>query len=886
MPGSCIGGFVVGKQKTLLTMRAVVISRWACVLFLNGCGILAQAQSAQIPKSCQSNIEPVSGLLRAVADQPTAMLFEQLGIAYGRTGNPKCAIAAFHRALDLEPGRTQSKYELALALIEAHAPAEAAEQLHAVIANQPDSFAAHNVLGLAFQDLGRTEDAANEFQTAIRIKPDFALAYYDLAQLRSAQKSYRAAVFYLTQGLSTSPSAEMAQQMRTALAVTDAQLGNYDDAIPLFREASTAQPESAELHFDLATAYAHLKNYTDAVNEYREVLRLDPHRNDAQLLLAKALLNQSLVEESLPVLRDYVQHNPNSPEGLEVLGDALKESSHSQEAIDILQRAIRANPATFKAHYDLGAVLGRSNQLQAAIRELRVAVKLNPDSPDARYQLARLLSRDKEDAASKEQLARFSALKEEEERQSKAGFFINRASAAFQQGHAEEARENYEQALALQPHDPKLHYNLAIALSKSNAADEQRELRKAIELDPNFFEAHSQLGSSLLSAGRLAEAEHEFRVAEGLDPSSPEALNNLGTVFGREGKNEDAEKLFQRAIAADPGAPLGFVNLGLTLAAQKKYDDAQQQLHAALKLDPKNIGALNALGMVEDKTGHKEESVATFRELVKLEPNSADAHLQLGIALADASNLDAALIEFSNAIRLAPDSSLAYYNEGRAFYGLHRLDDAHRALESAVKVSPNYVDALLLLGVLEHSSPYATELFRRVIALDPGNTEARLYLGRNLLQEGKHEDAITQWKVALKYDPDNLSVLSSLARTLSQQKSPEAQVYLARLQAAQKKEQVSDRVRELNNFALHAAEQNHWAQAVDQMQQAIDICGQCQEMGVLRKNIGLIYAREGDTRQAQQQLQLALELLPGGPDQAAAKQALRQLEGSAPPQNQ
>lgn len=864
-------------------MLGVVISRWAFILlFLTSFAVLAQIPP-QIPKSCESDAEPISGFLRAVADRPTAILFEQLGVAYGRAGNPQCAIAAFHRALGLDPNRTQTKYELALALIETHKPGAAAEQLRAVIANQADSFAAHNVLGLALQDLGRTAEAAAEFQTALRIKPDFGLAYYDLAQLMSAQKSYRAAIFYLKQGVSASPGPELAQQMRTALAIADAQVGDYDDAIPLFREATTAQPDSAELHFDLATAYAHGKNYADAVNEYREVLRLQPNRFDAQLLLGKALLNQSLVEESLPVLREYVRHSPKEPEGLEVLGDALKESSHSQEAIDILQRAIRANPASYKAHYDLGAVLGRANRLPDAIRELGVAVKLDPDSAEARYQLARLLTRNKEEAAAKEQLTKFSALKKNEDRQSKAGYFINRAGATLQQGRAQEAVSNYQQALALEPRDPKLHYNLAIALSKINDDEaEQRELKKAIELDPQFVEAHSQLGSSLLHAGWLAEAEREFRAAVNLDPQSSEALNNLGTVLGREGKNEDAEKLFRRATATDPGAPLGFVNLGLTLAAEKKYDEAQQQLQAALKLDPQNPGALNALGMLQGKTGHKAESVATFRQLAKLKPDSADAHLQLGIALADASDLDAALAEFATSIHLAPDSSVAYYNEGRAFYGLHRSDEAHRALESAVKLSPNYVDALLLLGALEHSSPYATELFRRVVTLDPGNTEARLYLGRNLLQEGKPEEAIAQWKEALKNDPDNLSVLSSLVRTLSQQKSPEAQEYLARLQATQKKEQVSDRVREMNNVALHSAEQNDWTQAIDQMRQAIDLCGQCPELGVLRKNIGLIYARKGDSRQAREQLQLALQLLRQGPDQAAASQALQQLDRTTP----
>ncbi len=49
-----------------------------------------------------------------------------------------------------------------------------------------------------------------------------------------------------------------------------------------------------------------------------------------------------------------------------------------------------------------------------------------------------------------------------------------------------------------------------------------------------------------------------------------------------------------------------------------------------------------------------------------------------------------------------------------------------------------------------------------------------------------------------------------------------------------------------------------------------DLCQRCPQLGILHKNIGLIYVRKGE-----QQLQLALKLLPGGPDAVAAAETLR-----------
>jgi cytochrome c-type biogenesis protein CcmH/NrfG len=250
----------------------------------------------------------------------------------------------------------------------------------------------------------------------------------------------------------------------------------------------------------------------------------------------------------------------------------------------------------------------------------------------------------------------------------------------------------------------------------------------------------------------------------------------------------------------------------------------------------------------------------------------------LGIALADSNDLENAVSEFSQAVRLDPNSAPALYNRGRVLYALHRTDAARDSLDRAVKLSPNYVEALLLLGVIEHSSAYATQLFQRVVQIDPANSQARFYLGRNLLQEGNQDEAIVQWKKAVEADPDNMSALSSLARALTQAKRPEAPQYVARLRALQQEEQRTDRVKELNNFALRSAEDKNWTQATQQLKEAIDLCGHCVQLGILRKNAGLIYAKQGDARHAKQELEVAQRLLPEGPDLAAVKQALAELQ--------
>ena len=352
-----------------------------------------------IPEECKATEKspgPIDTLLQKVVSGPSAEAYETLGILYGRAGNFKCAIAALDAAVALNPKSTQTRYHLGLALTENHETTRAADELRAVLREEPNSFSAHNALGLALQDLGHLEEASKEFKTALRINRRFALASYDLSRLLSSEKNYQAAIYYLKEGLANSPPAGLAYEMKLALAVAYAQIGKYTESIPLFQEAVASYPDSTELHFDLATAYAHCDDYISAVKEYKEVLRLDPKHNSAELSLAKALLNLSAREEALAYMEDYAHRNPSDPEGQQILGEALKDTGDLSQAINVLERAVRMDPSNYKAHSDLGAVLNRSGHDEEAIRELQTAIKLNPEGTEARYHLARILAKRKD----------------------------------------------------------------------------------------------------------------------------------------------------------------------------------------------------------------------------------------------------------------------------------------------------------------------------------------------------------------------------------------------------------------------------------------------------------------------------------------------------------
>ena len=102
--------------------------------------------------------------------------------------------------------------------------------------------------------------------------------------------------------------------------------------------------------------------------------------------------------------------------------------------------------------------------------------------------------------------------------------------------------------------------------------------------------------------------------------------------------------------------------------------------------------------------------------------------------------------------------------------------------------------------------------------------------------------------MAAQVDPNQSQSLYNLARALDKRHDPEAQEYEERFRALEKSQRLFDRVQALGNFAIEAANAQNWPQAVEQMKEAIQLCGQCPQIAHLHRNLGLIYCRTGNRR--------------------------------------
>ena len=842
--------------------------------------------SNSLPKQCltpKSGPEQISMLLETVRDHPTAGAYNTLGALFAAAGQVNCAIAAFQISLHLNARNWEAHYNLALALLSSGDPAGAATELRAAIREKPDSATSHFALGTLLYNQKKLTPAAAEFDAVLKIDPNFPSAAINLAQVLVAQGNSPAAIALLQKTLTQLPTPEQVVPLTVALGLAYSHAGQLAKAIETLQQLVAAHPDSADAHLGLGVLQAGTQppNLEAAIIEFREALRLDSKKDEARLALGRALISQQKFSEAIAPLREYVEHQPLDYQGYLAAGLAYKGLRQWDPAIELMQRAARLNASNYESHYELGLVLAEASQTEGAIRELRAAEKIRPSAPEVHDQLAQLLAKSGLKGLAQKEHAESVALASRGDAQAAAGKFNAQANQLLAAGDARAAAGAYREALRADPNNPQLHYNLSLALDRlGDQSAERRELEKAIQLNPDLAVAHNQLGILAMQRGQVAEAEAAFKKAIAGDSRYADAQNNLGVLYSREGKDSDAAAFYQQAIASDPKYAKAYVNLGLLLAQHGQVAQGEQQLRTAIQINPSDPAPYTALGMIQGKTGRAAEAVQSFRKVVSLDPNSADAHLNLGIALVDQYDRTNGFKEFSEAARLDPRSAAVHYNLGRFYFETAKYEDARKELDESLRLEPNHAPALYFLALAakqDNDLDRSTQLFERVIALQPGNPDAQFLLGQNLEHQGKTAEAVAHWKLALQADPNYSQALYNLARALRKSNDPQAQQYQDRYETLQKNQQITDRVQQLGNFALEASNAQNWPQAFAQMQEALELCGQCSEAAHLHKNLGMMYVRTGKLDQAQKELDTALRL---NPDDNDAKQGLAAIQNA------
>jgi tetratricopeptide (TPR) repeat protein len=277
------------------------------------------------------------------------------------------------------------------------------------------------------------------------------------------------------------------------------------------------------------------------------------------------------------------------------------------------------------------------------------------------------------------------------------GVYSNMGVVLSHMGRMKDATESYTKALALDPSNTKIEFNLAVALIKESnyalAADRLKHLQRAgndIRYDELLAFCYYHLQSYSLAA-RAAERAYS------LNPNDPANALILGSTYERMGLYEKALPLITFALKS-AGSTEGHLILAQTLNGLHRYPEAENELKQVDASQSNFPGLHEAMGEVYVGTERTPQAEAEFAAAIEQDPNDFEANYFLGRLKRFDGDIASAKRYLAAADQLHPNSPEVEYERAEIAMNEHRFADAIPLLETVIKAEPDEAQAYLSLA--------------------------------------------------------------------------------------------------------------------------------------------------------------------------------------------
>jgi len=266
-------------------------------------------QPVQMRQPTQVEIQPIlnalnSGQLAIAETAAKALLktFPKAFVLYNLYGNTLAgqnkfpeAVAAFRKALDIDPSVGELHFNLGILLTNLNRTDEAITSYKKAVNLKPNLTDAHYNLGTALQSQNKFDQAALSYQKAIALEPGFFEALVNLGVVLQEQGKLAEAIDVYRRALTIQQDAKVYFNMGTALKNE----GRLGDAVESYNDALALNPNYAEVHSNMGEVLRDQGRYDESVQFYKQALALDPSLPVANYSYAVYLYDSGDLEGAL-----------------------------------------------------------------------------------------------------------------------------------------------------------------------------------------------------------------------------------------------------------------------------------------------------------------------------------------------------------------------------------------------------------------------------------------------------------------------------------------------------------------------------------------------------------------------------------------------------------
>jgi tetratricopeptide (TPR) repeat protein len=642
------------------------------------------------------------------------------------------------------------------------------------------------------REAGRVDDAIRDYQSALKLQPNWAEGWWYLGTLNYDADHYAEAIPALQSLVALNP------QMGPALAflgLSEFETKDYKNSLIDLQQAQQhGYGNDAELANVATYHLALLFNWSGEFEKTAEVLAsgLSHTRppDEIKVALGMALLRIPLLITEVDPGKDALIH---------AAGEAavLLDAGNSAAAADALQQLLRDYPTTPYLHYAYAAALASASKSAQALRELAEESKVSPRS---------------------------------------ALPYVRMAALRLQLHQAKQALPPARHAVLLAPPSHAAHEVLAQTLKSLGEVQEAtKELAAAKKLQANrveidlaqrqlyvrhqseetaadfqdSFDALSQKAPVAQAAGQMDAALAYYQRALALRPQWEEGWRNLGTLYYAGARYPDAIAALKNAAAINPRNGNVWALLGLSEFATKDYKNSLIHLERGSDLGfAGNAAAVQVaryhLAVLLNRNGEFDRATELLTPEVTSGPPDEQVKFALGMALLripllpdeldpssdplvrlagetavllSGSKYDEAFSKFQQLLKMNPNTPYLHYVYGTALASASRYDEADQQLAEETKITPTSALPFLRRSTIAlqlHQAENAAQFAQRAVQLAPESAEAHYLLGRSWLELGKIADAVMELETARGLAPNSPEVRFSLARAYAKAGQPDA----------------------------------------------------------------------------------------------------------------
>ena len=230
--------------------------------------------------------------------------------------------------------------------------------------------------------LGLYKEAILDYDTAIRLKPDYAEAQHNRGVAKVVLGQHFSAILDFDTAILFEPDFAVAYYIR---GVATAALGQYKAAILDYDTAIRLKPDHTEAYHTRGVAKAVIGQHFAAISDYDIAIRLKPDYAEAYAFRGSA---KAVIGQHFAAISDYdiaIRLKPDYAEAYAFRGGAKAVIGQHFAAISDYDIAIRLKPDYAGAFFGRGVSKAQLNQYKSAILDFDSAIRLKPDFPNAYY---------------------------------------------------------------------------------------------------------------------------------------------------------------------------------------------------------------------------------------------------------------------------------------------------------------------------------------------------------------------------------------------------------------------------------------------------------------------------------------------------------------------